>query len=38
MKVTGFFKASDSPLIAAEGRDDTSRRLADARMDGARSP
>lgn len=30
MKATGFFKASDSPLIAPEGRDDASRRLADA--------
>ena len=30
MKVTGFFKAADTPLIALEGRDDAARRLADA--------
>ena len=30
MKVTGFFKATDSPLIAPEARGDAARRLADA--------
>ena len=30
MKVAGFFKATDSPLIAPEARADTARKLADA--------
>jgi len=30
LKVIGFFKAADSPLIAPEARDDTARELADA--------
>jgi hypothetical protein len=30
MKVTGFFKAADTPLIAPEARDEAARRLADA--------
>ena len=38
MKVTGFFKAADTSLIAPEARDDAARKLADARVDGTRSP
>jgi hypothetical protein len=30
MKVVGFFRAADSPLIATEARDDAVRKLAEA--------
>jgi class 3 adenylate cyclase len=30
LRVTGFFRAADSPLIAPEARDDAARKLADA--------
>jgi len=30
MKVTGFFRVADSPLIANEARDDVVRRIVDA--------
>ena len=30
MKVTGFFRAADTPFIASDARDDAARRLADA--------
>ena len=30
MKVTGFFRATDTPLISAEARDEAGRKLADA--------
>ena len=38
MRVTGFFKASDSPLIAPEAREDACADLPTRRVDGARSP